>query len=460
MVAQFTGGTPAETGVYYDSTYNHALLPAGTTDCKNAKPGAAVDFTEDLDLNKANIDAGQGLSGLPNSILSMTGNPVSLINPAALPVDPATCKPVYPSQYLKVNTVFDIAHAAGLRTAWSDKHPAYSILDGKSGNSIDDLFTPEINSNAIGYAAGNDWTTDNAATKQYDNYKVEAVLNEIDGYDHSGTSKVGVPAIFGLNFQTVSTAEKLPTSDGKTGGYLANGTPGPLLSSALSFVNNEVAQFVNEIHKQGLASSTTIILSAKHGQSPIQGSALTRIPDSPILSALNAAWAKAHPAFSGDLVALATDDDAMLLWLNDRSAGAVNFVKNFLTSYSGTGNDINDKPKAYTSSGLSAVYAGWQYFGAKKGDPRVPDVVGVAKYGTVFTGGTGKIAEHGGASANDRDVPLVVSGAGVAGYANGSVVTSQVYTTEIAPTMLRLLGLNPSALQAVRDQHTPVLPLL
>ena len=38
------------------------------------------------------------------------------------------------------------------------------------------------------------------------------MLNEIDGFDHSGTRQVGTPAIFGMNFQTVSTAEKLPTS--------------------------------------------------------------------------------------------------------------------------------------------------------------------------------------------------------------------------------------------------------
>ena len=62
---------------------------------------------------------------------------------------------------------------------------------------------------------------------QYDSFKVQAVINEINGRDHSGTDRVGTRAIFGMNFQTVSTAEKLPTSDGLTGGYLADGeTPG------------------------------------------------------------------------------------------------------------------------------------------------------------------------------------------------------------------------------------------
>ena len=33
MVGQVTGGNPSSTGVYYDDTWNHALLPAGTTSC-------------------------------------------------------------------------------------------------------------------------------------------------------------------------------------------------------------------------------------------------------------------------------------------------------------------------------------------------------------------------------------------------------------------------------------------
>jgi hypothetical protein len=34
------------------------------------------------------------------------------------------------------------------------------------------------------------------------------------------------------------------------------------------------------------------------------------------------------------------------------------------------------------------------------------------------------------------------------------------YDTQIAPTILRLLGLNPNSLQAVRTDHTQVLPAL
>ncbi len=142
-------------------------------------------YFEAADINPNSLDAGQGLSGLPGSILHMTSNPVTVLNPAALPVSAATCKPILPGQYLHVNTIFEVARQHGLRTAWSDKHPAYQVLSGSSGTGVQDFFTPEINSVALGFPPGNDWTTDNAATMQYDSYKVRAVLNEIDGFNHS-----------------------------------------------------------------------------------------------------------------------------------------------------------------------------------------------------------------------------------------------------------------------------------
>jgi hypothetical protein len=459
MVAQVTGGNPGTTGVYYDDSYNHALLPAGTTVCTPGMPtGVEVTYFEALAKNPLALDSGQGLAGLPSSIMSLTGQPRTLIDPSQLPVDPKTCKPVYPNQYLQVNTVFEVARQAGLGTAWSDKHAAYDILQGPSGTGIQDLFTPEINSDALGYPAGNDWTTDNAATEQYDGYKAQAVRNEIDGFDHSGTKTAGTPAIFGMNFQSVSTAEKLPTSEGLAGGYLADGkTPGPLLAKNLDYINTQVGSFVAELKKEHLSDSTTIVLSAKHGQSPMDPNALTRISDGPLLDGLNAAWKAAHPG-AADLVVQATDDDAMMVWLSDRSQVAADFAKNYLLAQSGTGNDINGAPKAYTNGGLAKVYAGEaaaDYFHTKVGDPRVPDLFGVVKHGVVYTGKKKKIAEHGGADANDLNVPIVVSGAGVS---ERGVNDDKVETTQIAPTILRLLGLDPQKLQAVRIEHTAVLP--
>jgi Type I phosphodiesterase / nucleotide pyrophosphatase len=463
MVAQVTGGNPRSTGIYYDDTWNHDVFPAGTTNCSGPVPGGEAAYHEAVDKNSNALDAGQGLAGLPGSILQMTGNPVDVINPANLPVDPATCKPIYPNQYLKVNTIFNVAKAAGLRTAWSDKHPAYQMFDGSSGNGVDDFFTPEINSQALPasqWGVGNDWTKDNAATMQYDSYKVQAILNEIDGFDHSGKNHVGVPAIFGMNFQTVSTAQKLPTSDGLTGGYLPGGkVPGPLLTRALNWLDMELGMMVSRIQADHLSGSTAIIISAKHGQSPTDPNALARVPDSPIISAINAAWTALHPS-AGNLVIFSTDDDGMLLWLSDRSQPAADFVKNYLLTHSAAGNNISGNAITVSASGLKAVYAGAAsaaFYGVPVSDPRHPDITGIAQHGVVYTGGKAKIAEHGGDDPQDRDVPILVV---LPNQRNGRTIGAPVETTQIAPTILRLLGLNPRELQAVQIEGTKVLPSL
>jgi hypothetical protein len=458
MTAQVTGGNPKTTGLYYDDTYNPALLPPGTTKCAGATLGTEVAYMEAIDKDQTSLDAGQGLAGLPGSILSLSSNPLDLINPANLPVDPATCQPILPSQYLKVNTIFNVAHAAGLRTAWSDKHPSYQFMDGPSGVGVDDFFTPEINSIDPALGTGGDWTTDNAATRQYDHYKVQAVLNEIDGFDHSGAHKVGTPAIFGMNFQTISTAQKLPSSDGLTGGYLVGGQiPGPLLTDALNWLDGQIALMEQRIWADGLAGSTAVIISAKHGQSPTDPAALARVPDGPIIDGINAAWKAAHPG-AGDLVVFATDDDAMLLWLSDRSQQAADFAKDYLLTHSAAGNDIAGNAITVPTSGVARVYAGREaarFIGVPYLDARVPDIIGIAEHGVVYTGGKKKIAEHGGNDPQDRNVPILVS---LPGAHWGRVIDAPVETTQIAPTILALLDLNPWALQAVRIEHTRLLP--
>jgi hypothetical protein len=159
------------------------------------------------------------------------------------------------------------------------------------------------------------------------------------------------------------------------------------------------------------------------------------------------------------LSAFSINDDGMLIWLNDRSQSAADFAKDFLLDHSGTGNDINGNPKPYTSSGLATIYAGaaaTAYFHVARSDSRVPDIFGISQYGVVYTGGKKKIAEHGGANIQDRHVPLVVSGGPIEDHA---VRSGQVETTQIAPTILKILGLDPSALKAVRIEHTAALPV-
>jgi len=481
MTAPMTGGNPKSTGIYYDDSYNRSLFPPagyaknGTAnplhDCATLPPGAEVTYFEAADRDPLSLDAGQGLSGLPATVMALTPDATALLDPQQLPRD-AQCNPVYPHQYLKVNTIMQVAHEAGLLTAWSDKHPAYELFNGFSGTGVADYFTPEINSRAN--QAGQDWTQDNMLTRMYDTYKVDAVINWIAGLDHSGTVRQGTPAIFGMNFQTVSTAEKLPTSSSSTpgltlpGGYLDDGvTPGPLLQEALQYINDEVGRMAGALKDRGLDTSTVIILTAKHGQSPQRGVALTRIKDSTIMDQLNAAWAKTHPDNQA-LAAFSVNDDGMLIWLSDRSPAAEAFAKQFLLGYNGDGTgkdghasatDIQGKAKPYTQAGNETIYAGQDaadFMGVPFSDDRVPDLIGLAQYGTVYTGGKGKIAEHGGNNAQDRHVPLLVSGGPIR---DGGTNDSPVETTQIAPTILQLLGLDPNALTAVQLEGTQPLAL-
>ena len=63
------------------------------------------------------------------------------------------------------------AQEHGMKTAWTDKHPAYDILNGPSGTGIDQLFTPEIN------LVGEDYTTNPASCMRYDTHHVNAIVN-------------------------------------------------------------------------------------------------------------------------------------------------------------------------------------------------------------------------------------------------------------------------------------------
>jgi cation transport regulator ChaC len=212
---------------------------------------------------------------------------------------------------------------------------------------------------------------------------------------------------------------------------------------------------VDELHSQDLSNETAIIISAKHGQSPQNPESLTRIDDTPITNGINEGWAKTHPK-DPPLLASGTDDDAFMQWLSNASEQAANYVKGYLWTHPATGTTITGATRTLLHSGLQTIYAGAaaaQFFGVPANERRHPNVYAIVQHGVVYTGGT-KIAEHGGADPNDRHVPILVY---VPGF-GGSTYDGPVETTQIAPTILKLLGLDPSSLQAVKDEGTQVLP--
>jgi arylsulfatase A-like enzyme len=88
------------------------------------------------------------------------------------------------------------------------------------------------------------------------------------------------------------------------------------------------------------------------------------------------------------------------------------------------------------------------------GDPRTPDIIVLPNVGVVYTGSTKKQAEHGGFAPDDTNVMLLVSNPSL----HARTVTTFVETTQVAPTVLKALGLDPNKLDAVRKEGTASLP--
>ena len=398
LLSLVSGGRPRSTGVWYDEAYVREF--SSRADCKPgaAPTGVVYDFSEAIDVDRDQRDTS--------------------IDPAKLPADPAAnCAPVYPHQVPRVNTIFEVAHQAGLRTAWADKHPAYDLVQGPSGAGVDDLFVPEI------YAGQADALPEK--TIAYDAAKIDAVVNELKGFDHGGFVKVGVPAILGLNLQAVSVAQKQ-----KGMGYLdASGSPSPGLADALDATDAGLGKLAATLKSEGLADSTLFIVTAKHGQSPIDP-AILKIVDS---KAIRRTIESVLPGSVGYV----TSDDVALIWLKDK------------TKTDAATKALTDKldelaiEKIYAGAELAATFAD----PAK--DPRAPDLLIQPKPGVIYTKLTAsKIAEHGGTSEEDRHVALAIFNPAF----SAQTIAARVETVSVAPTILAALGLDPMALQGARDE--------
>ena len=299
-----TGGTPRLHGAFYDVAYDRVLAPPqnatgnglqGGPCVPNQANGTSTEYEEGIDKNQTFLN---GIDGI-NTKNGDGG--INSIDPTKLERDPFNnCAPVYPWNFVRANTIFGVVHAAGGYTAWSDKHPAYSSVAGPGdGSNLNDFYSPEINSTVValpgvktplGLACSpipdpnadlSAWTNSFQNIQCYDTLKVHAILNEIDGFNHNRSTKTQVPTLFGMNFQTVSVAQKLIEKNVGSGGYLdATGTPTSFLLSEIQFVHASIGLWMAELQKQDLADSTLVIITAKHGQSPIDSQRYTGITSS------------------------------------------------------------------------------------------------------------------------------------------------------------------------------------
>ena len=517
LMALVTGGSPRTVGAFYDVAYDRVLAPPKMTtgnglpgedlgsqyQCKVGQiNGTQTEYEEGNEIDQSKLNGGfAGYSTIDGGVKS--------INPDRLIRDPFNkCKPVYSWNFVRTNTIFGVIHAAGGYTAWSDKHAGYASVSGPNPlpdlhpevpANVDDYYSPEVNSlqmllpgiktaapeggasfdcgTASTSSSGvpfpitdDDWTVGFDAIKCYDQLKVNAVLNQIHGRTHLGTSSAPVPVIFGMNFQAVSVGQKLiaPKSatrtDVNTGGYEdAAGTPRPLMLAEIQFVDAAIGQMVAALKQQGLLGSTAIIITAKHGQSPIDPNRFFPIPGHAPLnngtppSGIIGSFLPAVYNDPNNGLGLA-EDDISQIWLADSTQ---------------TGNAVTALEGAATAIGLGQIYYGGSLTtifnppGVPNvpgpcchlragGDPRTPDIVVIPDVGVVYTGNLKKQSEHGGFAHDDTNVMLLVSSPGLA----PQTIHSFVETAQVAPTILKILGLDPSALDAVRQEGTPVLPAL
>jgi hypothetical protein len=499
LLALVTGGSPRTVGGFYDVAYDRVLappkiatgngLPAGACNM-GVINGTQTEYEEGDELDQTQLN---GRPAPAKSALDLIDGNVTSINPDRLVRDPFNnCQPVYPWNFIRTNTIYGVIHAAGGYTAWSDKHAVYALVSGPTGtnqpSNVDDYYSPEVNSNKIPLAGltaagtnyncanvvmdGNDWTTDFDAIKCYDQLKVNAVVNWINGKNHLGTRKAPVPVILGMNFQAVSVGEKLTNpaalpaarSDSNSGGYEdAQGTPRPLMLKEIVFVDAAIGQMVSALKNEGLLDSTTIIITAKHGQSPIDPNRFFPIPGKtsngePPSAVLLPPNPNLLPAvFSDPTNGLGiAEDDISQIWLTDPSttAAAVTALENNATAiglgqiyYGASLNTLFNPPGVPNVPGPCCKLR-------EGGDPRTPDIVVIPNVGVVYTGGDKKQSEHGGYAWDDTNVMLLVSNP----HLRPKTLHSFVETAQVAPTILQLLGLDPDALDVVREEGTPVLP--
>jgi hypothetical protein len=145
-----------------------------------------------------------------------------------------------------------------------------------------------------------------------------------------------------------------------------------------------------------------------------------------------------------------TEDDVSLLWLNSSctTLGAVSMLE-------------TQSPATANIAGIGQIFYGpgiTQIFNTPgippNGDSRTPDILVTPNIGVTLSGSSKKLAEHGGFAHDDVNVMMLVSNPSF----ERKTIFGPVQTLQVAPTVLKALGLDPDALDAVRIESTPVLP--
>ena len=466
LAALVTGGSSKTHGLYYDVAYDRSLAPpanttgtglaGGTCTPYAAPPGTTTDFDQGIALDDTKLNG-----GAPGA--SLTDGSAASIDPTKLVRNPAAgCAPVYPWDFIRTNTIFSVVHAAGQYTAWIDKHASYSFVAGPGGMGLDDYFSPEVDSNVVALpgvttatgvscatirdtAGTSSWTSSFANIQCYDALKVNALLNQIAGQTHNG-APAQVPALFGMNFQSVYIGQSVNEAGVGAGGYQnAAALPSAQLLGEIQFVDSSIGVIVNALKSAGLYDNTLLIVTAKHGESPIDPAAYVANGANTPATLLGTAIPFSESPLNSTGIG-ATEDDVSVLWLAPGSSvtDAVALLEKNASAI-GLG-EIYYGPSLALNYNVGGLGAGQ--------DTRSPDIIVTPNVGMTYSGNMAMIGDHGGFGHDDTNVIMLLANPSF--HAQTVAVTTR--TAQVAPTILAALGMDPNALDAVKAEGTEVLP--
>jgi hypothetical protein len=465
LAALVTGGSSKTHGLYYDVAYDRSLDPpvnttgtglAGGTCTPNAAPtGTTTDFDQGIEFDDTMLNG-----GAPGA--AITEGSAASIDPTKLVRNPALgCAPVYPWDFVRTNTIFSVVHAAGGYTAWIDKHASYSFVAGPGGMGLDDYYSPEVDSNVVALpgvttalgascatirdtAGTSSWASSFENIQCYDALKVNALLNQIAGKTHNGAA-AQVPALFGMNFQAVYIGESVSEPGVGAGGYQnAAALPSAQLLTEVQFVDASIGNIVQALKDASLFDSTLIIVTAKHGESPIDPALYVANGSNTPATLLGTAIPFSESPLNTTGIG-ATEDDVSVLWLAPGASltSAVALLEKNVSQI-GLG-EIYYGPTLALNYGVGGLGLGQ--------DPRSPDIIVAPNIGMTYSGSTTMIGDHGGFSHDDTNVIMLVTNPSF----NAQTVYATVRTAQVAPTIVQALGLDPSTLDAVRAEGTRAL---
>jgi arylsulfatase A-like enzyme len=230
------------------------------------------------------------------------------------------------------------------------------------------------------------------------------------------------------------------------GGYKnAAAVPSEELLNEIEFVDASIGDIVNALKDRGIYDETLIIVTAKHGESPIDPTRYVADGASTPATLLGTAIPYSESPLNPTGVG-ATEDDVSVLWLNkgESVAAAVELLEANAAAI-GLG-EILYGPSLAPNYNVGGLDPGQ--------DPRSPDIIVTPNLGITYSGSTTMIGDHGGFAHDDNNVMLLVANP----HFKAQTVSAETATTQVAPTILKALGLDPNALDAVRAEGTQVLP--